>query len=596
VDTQVIIVLSILLLTAVLFIIDVLRIDIAAILCLLALAWTGILEPLEALSGFSSNAVISIVAVTMMGRGIAGTGVMDRFSRAVVKIAGHDQSKIVGLMSATVGLIGAFIHSIGAAVLFLPAVLNVAQREQIHPSRLIMPVGFAVILSGTLTMVGSSPLILVNDFLTSASLAPYGLFTVTPVGLALLFSLIAFFFLFGRYVLPRHEAVGDVDSLQKELIQDWQLSDHIWHYRIPEGSPIIGKTLEETGIWGKYALNILAVTREGSLEYAPWRETRFESRQFIALIGQEDAARRLADDYGLELKEKTGRLEVLDDPTSAGFAEVIVPPRSAIAGESIRKFGLRRRYGVEPVMLYHRGEKVTGDFSDQIIAPGDIFIVHGLWDKILDLKKGNDFLIVTPIEAGESNRSKTWIALACFALAIGLNIAGFPIAIAFLSGAIAMVLTRVLAIEEAYCSVDWKVVFFLAGLIPLGVAMQKTGAAAFLADKVLSPVRGSHPIILLLVISGMATLFSLLVSNVAATVILAPMVIDMAHMTGLDPRPLVLLVAVSAANSFLLPTHQVNALLKPHGRYTNSDYLKAGGGMTVLFLSVVVTVFTFFYL
>ena len=317
----------------------------------------------------------------------------------------------------------------------------------------------------------------------------------------------------------------------------------------------------------------------------------------MAVIGQETAARRFSDDYGLdELKEKTGRLEVLDDPTSAGFAEVIVPPRSAIAGESIRKFGLRRRYGVKPVMLYHRGEKVTGDFSGQIIAPGDIFIVHGLWDKILDLKKGSDFLIVTPIEAGESNKSKTWIALACFALAIGLNIAGFPIAIAFLSGAIAMVLTRVLAIEEAYRSVDWKVVFFLAGLIPLGIAMQKTGAAAFLADKVLSPVQGSHPIILLLVISGMATLFSLFVSNVAATVILAPLVIDMAHMTGLDPRPLVLLVAVSAANSFLLPTHQVNALLKPHGRYSNSDYLKAGGGMTVLFLSVVVTVFTFFYL
>ncbi len=595
-DAEVIIVLSILLVTAVLLIVDILRADIVAILCMLSLGWTGILEPLEALSGFSSNAVISIIAVMIMGRGIARTGMMDRFSLLVLKIAGNNPSSIVGLVSSTVGLIGGFIHNIGAAVLFLPSVLDISNRENIPASRLIMPIGFAVIVSGTITMVGSSPLILVNDFLTRFSLAPYGLFMVTPAGLALLLSGTVFFFIFGRFILPRYEKTDGIRSIQQRLIRDWQLSDYIQLYLVPEACPIIGKTVEGTGIWSRYHINILAVTRDTALEYAPWRESVFEPLQVIALMGEEKDVRQFAAEYGLEQKEKPGRTETLDSLKNAGFAEVIVPPRSAIADVSLRKFGLRRRYGVEPVMLYHGGEKTGGDFSDHKITPGDILIVHGSWDKILEMKKGNDFLVVTPIEASEKNPSKAWIALTCFVFAIALNIAGFPISIAFLSGAMLMVLTRVLDINEAYSSVDWKVVFFLAGLIPLGFAMQKTGAAALLADKLMSLVQGGHPVLLLLMISVMAAIFSIFISNVGATVVMAPLVINMANISGVDPRPLVLLVAVSAANSFILPTHQVNALLKTSGGYRNSDYLKAGGGMTVIFLAVAVAVFYFFYI
>ncbi len=595
-NVDAIIVLIILCVTALLLVLDLLRMDIAAMLCLLALAWTGVLKPLDALSGFSSNAVIAIIAVMIMGRGVARTGMMDHFARLVLKIAGRNPSRIVALVSATIGLIGGFMHNVGTAVLFLPSVLKIAQRENIPASRLVMPIGFAAIVSGTVTMIASSPVILVNDFLAGSSLAAYGLFEITPVGLALLLSMIAFFFVSGQFILPHRKPVEDRESIQKALIRDWKLSNEIWHYRVPEGSSIIGKTLEETGIWGTYGLNILAIAREKSLEYAPWREKKFESRQVLALIGPEASVRQFSMDYALEHKERPGRLEVLGDPAIAGFAEVIVPPRSDIAGKSLREYGFRRRYGVEPLMLYNRGERVRGDFSDQAIVPGDIFIVHGSWDRILELKKSNDFLLITPIEADEKNQSRIWVALTCFVFAIALNIAGLPISISFLSGAVAMILTRVLDVSEAYQAVDWRVVFFLAGLIPLGLAMQATGAAAFLADSVISLVEGSHPILLLAVIAAMATIFSLFISNVGATVVMAPLVINMANASGLDPRPLVLLVAVSTLNSFILPTHQVNALLKTPGGYRNSDYLKAGGGMTVIFLVVAVFAFYFLYL
>ena len=364
-DPEIVIVLSILVIVAILLIVDKLRIDVVAILCMLALAWTGVLEPLEALSGFSSNAVITMIAVMIMGGGIARTGLMEGFSRLVLKYTGNSQRRIVAVVSTATGLSG-FIQNIGAAVLFLPAILNISRRKKIPASSLIMPIGFAILMSDPITMIGSGPLILVNDFLIGSSLEPYRLFAVTPVGLALLFSCVAFFFFLGKFVLPRFKSSEDSDLLQKRLVEDWQLSSNIWHYSVTANSPIIGKTLEETGIWDKFNLNILAIAREKSLEYAPWRETKFEANQILALLGNENNIRNFASVSGLLPVGKPNKFELLDDSASAGFAEVIVTPRSEIAGQTLKKFALRRRYGVEPILLYHKGEKFRGDFSDII--------------------------------------------------------------------------------------------------------------------------------------------------------------------------------------------------------------------------------------
>ncbi len=216
--------------------------------------------------------------------------------------------------------------------------------------------------------------------------------------------------------------------------------------------------------------------------------------------------------------------------------------------------------------------------------------------KIHDLKSDANFVVATPFAIEKKDPSKTWAAVLCFAAAIGFALAGFPISMAFFTGAIAMVLTGVLDIQEAYQCIEWKVVFLLAGLIPLGVAMQKTGAAAFLAEQMMMLVQGKHPVLLLLTVAVLSTLFSLFVSNVGAIVVLAPLVMSMAQIGGFHPRPLARMAAVCAGHSFVLPTHQVNALLMSAGGYRNADYVKAGGGMTLLFIFIVVTVFYLFYL
>jgi di/tricarboxylate transporter len=343
-------------------------------------------------------------------------------------------------------------------------------------------------------------------------------------------------------------------------------------------------------------LNILGISRGRDVEYAPWRETKFEAGQELALLGDEENVSKFASTYHLIPEEQSVKFASLNDPDRSGFAEVILPPRSQMIGQSIREFSLRKRYAVEPVIIFSKGEEIKGDFSDHRLIPGDTMIVYGLWEKIYDLKESSDFVVATPFTIEKKDQSKSLVAMLCFVVAIGLAIAGFPISMAFFTGAMAMVLLRVLSIQEAYQSIEWKVVFLLAGLIPLGVAMQKTGTATFLAENVMSLIQAAHPIFLVITVAVLSTIFSLFMSNVGAIVVLAPLVIGMATIGGLDPRPLALMAAVCAANSFVLPTHQVNALLMSAGGYRNADYFKAGGGMTLIFLAVVVTVFYFFYL
>lgn len=596
-DPLIITVLIILIVTVIMLVFEVFRIDVVAIICMLALGWTGVLTPQEALSGFSSNAVIAMISVMILGQGIANTGIMDRFSRAILKKVGTKKSRVIGVMSLSVGILSGFIQNIGAAALFLPGVLNISRREKIPASALIIPIGFAAIVGGTLSMVGSGPLILINDFLQSSDLAPYGLFSVTPVGILLLLSATGFFLLFGKYVLPHSEAPGKTFSEQEKLVEVLHLPHHICHYVIPHDSALSGQTTEQSGVWGKFNLNILGLSQGSEVKYAPWREAKFESGQELALLGNEENVKEFASAYNLIHQEKDHQICSLEDPEHAGFAEVIVPPRAEMTGQTLRKYSLRKRFAVEPVMMFSKGEEIRGDFSDQKISPGDTIIVYGLWKNISDLKTNSDFVVATPFKVEkEQNPSKIWRAVLCFLGAIGLAMTGAPISLAFFTGAIAMVLTRVITIREAYQAIEWKVVFLLAGLIPLGIGMQKTGAAAFLAEKVISLVQGGHPFLILLTVAVLSTLFSLFISNVGAIVVLAPLVMSLAHISGLDPRPLALMAAVCAANSFILPTHQVNAFLMSSGGYCNADYIKAGGGMTVLFLAIVVPVFYIFYL
>ena len=586
--TEIIMVLAVLAFTIILFVFELFRVDIIAIMIMLTLGWLGLVQPKEVFSGFASNAVIAMIGVMILGYGIDSSGAMNYTTRYIIRVAGSSEKRLLAVIASAVGLLSAFMQNIGATVLFLPAILKISRTNQISPSRLLMPLGFSAILGGTLSMVGSGPLIILNDLLRQGGQAKYGLFSVTPLGLLLLVAGILYFLVFGRWVLPRKSVREPKKGAQQELIDTWHLPSSVYQCRVPGDSPIIGKTREHLQFRSRYNLNLLSLIEGEEILYAPWRYTRFVSGQILRLLGDRRDVERLAADYHLQFPAESRKPDTYQLSQTCGFAEVIVPPLSAFAGKSIREIAVRKTFGVEPLLLMRGTEEYRGDLSDRVIQPGDAIILFGPWENLQTLGDNQTCVLVTPVETGSSKRKKPMAALFCFLGAIALAIFGFHLSLALMTGALAMILANVISIDEAYKAVEWQTVFLLAGLIPLGIAMDRSGTATFVADQLMTWLKGSHTIVLLTAVATLATLFSLFMSNVAATVLLVPLVMTMGNMSGVDPRALALLVAVSASNSFLLPTHQVNALLMSPGGYRNIDYLRAGGLMTILFIGIVV--------
>jgi di/tricarboxylate transporter len=438
-------------------------------------------------------------------------------------------------------------------------------------------------------MVASGPLIVLNDLLKQSGLNSFGLFSVTPIGLALLGAGLAYFAIFGKAILPARSAAAENETgSQQDLIESLHLPSQIYERFIVPDSKLIGKTREEIGLWKKYHLNLLALFEGGEVFYAPWRYTRFAADQRLALTGQQSDIERFTADYSLR-REQDGHFKRMKSSEQGGFAELIIPPRAPVVGKTLRQVALRKNFGVEPIMLLSGRTHTREDFSDEIFNAGDAMIVYGRWENIKSLDDRKNFVLVTPVEAKITGHAKPVTSLLCFLGAIALVISGMPLPVSLLTGALAMILLKVMTIDEAYRAIDWRTVFLLAGLIPLGIAMDNTGAAKYISGLLIQFLGNSHPLLIMTGVALLATVFSLFMSNVAATVLLVPLVIIMGQEVGVNPRALAMLVAVCASNSFVLPTHQVNALLMSPGGYHNADYIKAGGVMTILFLLIAVT-------
>ncbi len=583
--------------TVLLLVTDTLRVDIVAILVMVTLPWLGLVEPEEAFSGLASNAVVAVIAVMILGYGVDRSGAINRLVRPIALAARSDERLLIGLVTVTVGLISAFMQNIGAAALFLPALLRISKSTGLPASRLLMPMGFAVILGGNLSMVGSTPLLILNDLLQQGGHHPFGLFSVTPVGIALLAAGVIYFLLFGGRLLPGSgERAKKPTSTQTKLIERWHLPATIYHCAIPAKSPLVGRTRGDVRLRAKYGLNLLALTEGDDVLYAPWRHTPFAAGQRLALLGDRNDLNRFVTDYGLMYREDAKPFEDLETAGHAGFAELVIPVRAPLIGKTLREIALRKTYGVEPIMLLSGEREERENFSDEPLQAGTALIVHGRWHRIRAMADNTNFVLITPVESAEAKpQPRPVAALACLAGAILLTLFGFPIALGLLTGALAMILLRIVPIDDAYRAIDWRTVFLLAGLIPLGIAMDHTGAARYVAIQIMQVLEG-HPFLVLFVVGSLTTLLALVISNVAATILLVPLAMVMAGLTGIDPRGLALLVAICASNSFLLPTHQVNALLMSPGGYKTGDFMRTGGALTIIYLVISVSFIYVFYM
>jgi len=598
---EIILTMVVLVFVIILFVFEWVRVDVVGILMMVLLPLIGLISPKEAFVGLSSNAVCSIIAVIIIGAGLDKTGVMNKVAGPIIRLAGNSEKKIMVLVSGTVGIISSMMQNIGAAALFLPATQRISKRLGVPISRLLMPMGFCAIIGGTITLVGASPTILLNDLMVlgGKKLEPFGLFTQTPIGICLLASAIIYFVVFGRFILPAGE--GEVDKdITASLMEVYRVLENIYEINISEGfqGP---QTLKALGVRSRYLATVIAISHPGEklMNFIPRSTDKLSAGDTIAVVGKERNVRILAKDYGWQIKNS---LEVFGDSlarTNAGMAETILPPRSELIGKTLNNINFKELYQLNPIFLI-RGEKIYYWGLTHIrLQMGDTLLLQGPWERFHIIKnrpQPRALSFATPLEGEIMRPQKALLAVAWLLVAL-FQIIAFKVqlSVALMSGALGMIITRVLSIDEAYRAVDWMTVFLLAGLIPLGIAFEKTGTAAFIAQTVLGVIGQPSPIVLLAVVGLMTSFFTLVISNVGATVLLVPLCMNMVVISGGDPRMAALVVGLSASNTFVLPTHQVNALVMRPGGYRTIDYAKAGAIMTVIFLAVELAILYFFY-
>ena len=580
-----------------LFVSELVRVDIAAILVMVTIGLLGLVPSRELFNGFASNAVISIIAVMILGAGLDRTGAMTVVSRWILKVGGNTVGRIVPLVSGTVGLISGVMQNVGATALFLPVMSRISARTEIPLSRLLMPMGTCAILGGTLTMVGSSPLILLNDLIENANqtlppgvptLQTFHLFDVTPVGIVLLISGILYFLIAGKFLLPPSsvKSTGAPAKTKSYFSDTYGIEGDLYELLVTVDSPLVGMTIADAEKMEGAPL-LLAIRNTDEPRLAPPSDEMIWVGTILGVMGTRERVGHFALDNQCRVQPRLRTFGGLFNPSRAGISEVVIPPGSRLVGQTVGEARLRTRYGISVLAINRRGEALTENIRDIEMETGDCLVSHSTWRDLSAVSQERDFIVATDIPKEEQRPQKVGLALLFFAISMSMIIfTDYRLSVALLVGAMGMVLTGVLTIDEAYSSVSWKTVFLLASLIPLGLAMERTSTAAWIAQEIMHILGDVPELAIQVALALLATVFSLVMSNVGATTILVPIAVSIALTTGASPTMYALIVALATSNAFILPTHQVNALIMGPGGYRVADFIRVGTPMSVIFIVV----------
>jgi di/tricarboxylate transporter len=580
------IVLGILGLAVILFVSEKLRVDVVAMIVLVALVLTGLVTAEEAFSGFSSPAVITVWAVFIVSGGLTRSGVADFIARQVVRFAGPNQLRLTILIMLTVGGMSAFMNNIGAVAILLPAVMSVARETDIPPSKLLIPLAWASLLGGNMTMIGTPPNILASSILESyANIEPFTFFDFTPMGLVVLTAGVVYMAVLGRRLLPKRTPGG-------ALADSYPVQQYLTEARLADDSPLVGKTVREADLENRYGLNVIHIhlcCQEG--------ETVSAMTAHRLQAGDELHLEATAESI-LAANQELGMVPVADrpiqpwelDPGRAAFelAEVVLAPSSKLRGKSLREIDFRSRFGLAVLAIRHQGQTLFSRLGDVKLDFGDSLLIQGSVDKINFLRSERDFLLLDlpPVETRRTNKAPLAVAILLAVLVV-VTAGWLPVSAAMFIGALLMVLSGTLTMDEAYRSIEWKSVFLIAGMLPLGLAMENTGTARLLADQIVNLLGDWGALAVLMGIFVMTGLLTEVMSNAAATVLAVPIAIDAALELGADPHAFVMAIVIAASTSFLMPIgHQVNVLVFGPGGYRFSDYTRVGVLLNLILLII----------
>jgi di/tricarboxylate transporter len=578
------------------FVSDWLRVDVVALLVLLALILTGLVTPGEAFSGFSSPAVITVWAIFIVSGGLFHTGVATQLGDRLLRLVGSSQSRLTGLLMATVGLMSGVMNNVGATAVLMPAVVSISRRTRINASRLLLPLAYGSLLGGLTTLIGTPPNILVSDALSTAGLEPFSLFDFAPVGLAALVVGVAYMTLFGRRLLPDRtpaERLGAAVGPDVDLIDLYKLGESLFRVRIPIGSPLIGQTLAESGLRQDFELSVIGLERQGETRLAVNRDTVLRRGDILLVEGLMDHL-VWADETGyFDLQPGVGVDDRDLQSEAVGMAEVLLSPHSRLVGKTLTDIHFRDKYHLTVLAILRDGRPKRTGLAELPLRFGDTLLVQGRRQDIRLLQGEPDYVVLGDVDEALPIRArKAPLAAGLVLVMLVPVVAGWlPISAAALLAGLLMVLTGCQTMDEAYNSIEWKAVFLVAGTLPLGIALENTGTAWFLAGLMVDAVGGLGPMALLAGFYIFTNLLTQFMSNAASTVLIAPIAIGVAQQVGGDPRALLMAVAVAASSGFLTPVaHQSNVLVMGPGGYRFGDYFKAGLPLDLLTFAVVMLV------
>lgn len=565
-----------------------LRVDVVALLVLLTVGLTGLIGPKEVFAGFSNSAVITVWAVYIVSGGLFMTGVAEILGKFIFRLSGPNEIRLIAVIMLTCGLMSAFMNNVGATAMLMPAVISVAKKTKIPASKLLIPLSFSSLMGGGLTLIGTPANILATSIVAEKGLPTFGFFDFTLIGSIVFATGILYMVIIGRRLLPVRQPPG-TGTLEIE----GQLRTYISEVRVlPEGN-LAGKTLLESKLGADYDLTALALVRGSHTNTSLERNTLIEPDDILLLDGSAENLLRARNELGLVTANESKRHAELDklSEEDIGIVEATLAPRSSIVNRSLRSLNFREHYGFTVLAVRRQGEIITQRLRSIRFQFGDDLLLQGPRNRMSELQEKNDFLVLEPLEVPESRRRKMPIAVGLMLMVIGLVLfAGLDISIAMVTGAVGMVITRCLSMDEAYDSIDWRTVFLVAGMLPLGTAMESTGTARYIADLMLNALGGFGPLAALAGIYLLAALITQPMSNAAAMVLVVPIALDTAFSLGANHLTFTLAVIIGGVTSFLTPVgHKANVLVFGPGGYKFFDYARVGGLLTVfIFISTMI--------
>ena len=579
--TDIALTLAIIVAALALFATERLRVDLVALLVLLSVGLLRLTDPEGIFDGFANPAVITVWAVYIVSGGLFRTGVADTMGKIILRIGGDKEPRLIATIMATCGVISAFMNNVGATAMLMPALVGISRRTKIAISKLLMPLSFSSLLGGKMTLIGTPANILAMGILADRGLDTLGFFEFTPIGIVVLTTGIVYMVLIGRHLLPVREGAQGARDV-------YRLRDYVTEVQVATTSPLTGKTLVEARLGQDYDLTVLAIERDGASLSPIGRDTRLEVGDSLTIEGSADALMAARDVLGLVIEaEQKLDIERLE-PGNVQLIEATLAPRSGLVGRTLRGVRFRDRYGFTALAIWRQGEAITEKLRDLRLLFGDALLLQGPGHRVRELQEGNDFLVLEPLEVEQYQRNKAPFAIAALVLAILLVVfADFHISLAMVIASVAMILTGCLSIEEAHKSIDWRTVFLVAGMLPLGMAMEDTGTAQYLADIMLNLLGGLGPLALLAGTYVLAALVTQAMSNAAAMVLIVPIAVDTALGLGASHITFTMAVVIGAATSFLSPVgHKANVLVFGPGGYRFVDYPRVGALLTVFLLIV----------